>query len=676
MNRLIPHRIIVLACILMLPLAAFAQLPSPTYGWNLGNTLEPPSGEGTWGPAATQNLINAVANAGFNTVRLPVAWDSHANQSTYVIDSAWMARVKQVVDWCVARNLYVIINCHWDNGWLENNITDSVNPTINAKMQSYWTQIANTFKNYDSRLIFAGANEPAVDTAAEMTTLNAYYQTFINAVRATGGNNSTRWLAIQGPSTDIDYTDSLMNTLPTDSASGRLMIEVHYYSPYQFTLMTADADWGKMFYFWGQAYHHATRTDRNANWGEEAYVNSQFEKMRAKFIARGIPVIIGEFQGFKRAVSSDLTGTDYNLHVASRTFFHKTIVDTANSKGLKPIYWDIAGQMFDWTTGATTDADNLRTLVGGAALPPPGTSNLTVSATSLSLGASAGSTTFSITSNVSWTTSDDQSWLTVTPASGSNNATATVTATANTATTSRTGTVTVTGSGITRTITVTQSGVTSSNLTVSTTSLSFGAAAGSASFSITSNVSWTTTDNQSWITVTPASGSNNATATVTVTANTATASRSGTVTVTGGSITRTITVTQAGTTGTTADTYQAESGTIAGGVTIDSNNTGFNGTGFANFPANGGSLTFSNVDGNGGGTKALQIRYALGITSSRTGTITVNGTATNITFAPTGSWTTWNTLTVNITLNNNSTNTIRFASTGSDLGNIDQIIVP
>jgi endoglucanase len=588
MKRLISHRIMLLAWILLLPLAAFAQLPTPTYGWNLGNTLEPPGGEGTWGPAATQNLINAVANAGFNTVRLPVAWDSHANQSTYQIDAAWMARVKQVVDWCVARNLYVIINCHWDNGWLENNITDSVNPTINAKMQSYWTQIATTFRNYDSQLIFAGANEPNVDTAGEMATLNAYYQTFINAVRATGGNNSTRWLAIQGPSTDIDLTDSLMNTLPTDSASGRLIVEVHYYSPYQWTLMTADADWGKMFYFWGQAYHHATRTDRNANWGEEAYVNTQFERMRTKFISRGIPVIIGEFQAFKRAVTSDLTGADHNLHVASRTFFHKTVVDVANSKGLKPIYWDIAGQMFDWNTGAITDSANETALTGGAALPPPGSSNLTVSTSSLSLGAGAGSTTFSITSNVAWTT----------------------------------------------------------------------------------------TDNQSWITVTPASGSNNATATVAVTANTGTAARSGTVTVAGGSITRTITVNQSGTTGTTPDTYQAESATRAGGVTIDTNNAGFNGTGFANFPANGGTLTFNNVDGNGGGTKALQIRYALGAAAARTGTLTINGTATNITFQPTGSWTTWNTLTVNITLNNNATNTIRFASTGADLANIDQIIVP
>jgi len=588
-----------------------------------------------------------------------------------------MARVKQVVDWCVAKNLYVVINCHWDNGWLENNVTGTVDSTINARMNSYWTQIANTFKTYDSKLIFAGANEPAVTTAAQMTTLTTYYQTFINAVRATGGNNSTRWLAIQGPSTDIDYTDTLMNTLPTDSASGRLMVEVHYYSPYQYTLMTADADWGKMFYFWGLAYHHATRTDRNPTWGEEDYVTAEFEKMRVKFVAKGIPVMIGEFQAMKRANSSDLTGTDYNLHVASRTFFHKTIVATANSKGLKPIYWDIAGEMFDWTTGATTDADNKTALTGGAALPPPGsTSNLTVSTSSLLLGAAAGSTTFSITSNVSWTTTDDQTWITVSPAAGSNNSTATVTVTANTATTARSGTITIAGSGITRTIAVTQSGATASNLTVSTTTLSLAAAASSTTFSITSNVSWTTTDDQTWITVTPASGSNNATATVTVTANTATSARTGTITVTGGGITRTIAVSQSGTTATTADTYQAESGTIAGGITIDSNNTGFNGTGFANFPATGGTLTFSNVDGNGGGTKAMQIRYALGATASRTGTLTVNGTATSITFPVTGSWTTWNTLTVNITLNNNATNTIRFASTGTDLGNIDQIIVP
>jgi endoglucanase len=459
-----PKIVIAAACLLMLPLAALSQLPSPTYGWNLGNTLEPPGGEGTWGPPATQSLINGVAAAGFNTVRIPVAWNSHANQSTYQIDATWMARVKQVVDWCYAKNLYVIINSHWDNGWLENNITDSVNSTINAKQQAYWTQIANTFKTYDSHLLFASANEPNADTAAEMSTLLAYHQTFVNAVRATGGNNTTRWLVVQGPNTDIDLTDQLMNTMPSDTTAARLAVEVHFYSPYQFTLMTADADWGKMFYFWGQAYHHPTRIDRNANWGEETYVNDEFEKMRVKFSARGIPVIIGEFEALKRPVSSDLTGADWDRHNASRTFFHKTVLDTANSKGLKPIYWNIPGEMFDWTSGALVDSANKSALTGGSALPPPGSSaTLNVSTTSVSFGSAAASQSVSITSNTSWTVSDNQTWLSVSPTSGSNNGSTSISVTANTSTSSRTGAVTISGGGITRTVNVAQSGTTATS---------------------------------------------------------------------------------------------------------------------------------------------------------------------------------------------------------------------
>jgi rhamnogalacturonan endolyase len=135
-------------------------------------------------------------------------------------------------------------------------------------------------------------------------------------------------------------------------------------------------------------------------------------------------------------------------------------------------------------------------------------------------------------------------------------------------------------------------------------------------------------------------------------------------------------ITYVGGTAPSSDTYQAESATISGGVTVDSNNAGFNGTGFLNFPMTGGTATFNNVDGNGGGTKSLAIRYANGGTTSRTGNLVVNGTTMSVTFAPSGSWTTWVTLNVNVTLNNNSTNTIQLASTGSDLGNIDQITVP
>jgi endoglucanase len=399
MNTRCFHRIVAsIALLAMLPATAWAQLPTPTYGWNLGNTLEPPNGEGTWGPAATQTLINAVAGSGFNTIRLPVAWDSHANPSTSVIDPAWMARVKQVVDWCYAKNLSVIINCHWDGGWLENHITATVNPTIDAKMQSYWTQIATAFAGYDDRLLFAGANEPNCDTAAEWVTLRSYYNTFISAVRATGGNNASRWLVVQGPNTNIDLTYDLVNALPTDSAIGRLMVEVHYY-PWRWTLMAEDAWWGKMFYFWGQGYHSPSMVDRNSTAEEEAYTDEQFQKMATKFVSKGVPVILGEWGAMKRTGYPDLTGTELDRHLASRTYYSKFVTQKANALGLKPIWWDAGGTgsntmwLFDRSTAAVIDPDNLRALTGGAALPPPfsGTPNSgTAHLVNVSIRATAG----------------------------------------------------------------------------------------------------------------------------------------------------------------------------------------------------------------------------------------------------------------------------------------------
>ena len=360
----------------MFPLCASAQLPTPSYGWNLGDTMEPPCGVGCWSPLPTPALINAVANAGFNTSRIPCAWDSHANQSTYQIDTNYMAQVKQVVDWCVSNHLYIIVNDHWDDGWLENNIGTSVNPTINAKMNSYWSQIATAFAGYDNHLLFAGANEPNASTAAQMSTLRSYYNTFISAVRATGGNNTNRWLVVEGPDTDIDTTSSLMNTLPTDPTPGRLMVEIHYYSPYNFCLMTSDQSWGDMFYFWGAAYHSATLPIRNPTWGEEAYVDTEFQKMTTKFVNQGIPVMLGEFGSIKRTTAAypDLTAAYVYLHLASRTYFDQYVVDSAISHGIHPFYWDTPGdaQLFDWTSGAVSDPDGVRALTGGAALPPPG----------------------------------------------------------------------------------------------------------------------------------------------------------------------------------------------------------------------------------------------------------------------------------------------------------------
>jgi hypothetical protein len=331
--------------------------------------MEPPGGIGSWGPPPTRALIDAVAKAGFNVVRIPCAWDSHANQTTHQIDPAYMARVKQVVDWCYGKGLYVIINDHWDDGWLENNIGATVDPTIDAKMNSYWTQIATAFAPYGNRLLFAAANEPNVKTAAQMSTLLAYYQTFVNAVRGANGNNRSRWLVVQGANADFDKTDALMNSLPNDPTPGRLMVEAHYYGPFQFTLMSSDASWGKMFYFWGQGYHSTTDPSRNATWGEETDLDAEFQKMYAKFASKGIPVLLGEFRAAKRA---NLTGADRALNDASTTYWDKYVVDSAHSHGMYPICWDTPGPLFDWTTGKVEDQSTIEALTGGPALPPPG----------------------------------------------------------------------------------------------------------------------------------------------------------------------------------------------------------------------------------------------------------------------------------------------------------------
>ncbi len=167
---------ILLGLIFTTPL--FSQLPSASeiarkmkIGWNIVNTLEVPinniNAETGWGnPKVNQTLITAVCNAGFNTIRIPCAWDSHANKSTMEIDTAWLRRVSEVVNYCYAKNMYVIINCHWDNGWLENNVTEAMKDSVNKRQRAYWTQIANYFKDYDEHLLFAGANEPNVDSAA------------------------------------------------------------------------------------------------------------------------------------------------------------------------------------------------------------------------------------------------------------------------------------------------------------------------------------------------------------------------------------------------------------------------------------------------------------------------------------------------------------------------------
>ena len=307
-------------------------------GWNLGNTLEAIGGETFWGnPKTSVQLIQLVKQSGFKAVRLPSSWDQYADQKTGKISDTWMNRVKEVVQYCVDNGLYVVLNIHWDGGWLDGNINADKQAQVIAKQKAYWEQIATQLRDFDEHLMFASANEPPVRNEAEMAILLSYHQSFVNAVRATGGKNAYRVLVVQGPGTDIDLTYKLMNAMPVDTVAKRMVAEVHFYGPSQFGLLTEDASWGKMFYYWGANYHSATDPARNASWGEEAWVDDEFASMKRKFIDQGIPVILGEFGAIRRTT---LTGDNLTLHLNARAYYLNYVARKAAANGLVPFYWD------------------------------------------------------------------------------------------------------------------------------------------------------------------------------------------------------------------------------------------------------------------------------------------------------------------------------------------------
>ena len=329
-------------------------------GWNLGNTLE---GGGTdnvytnngglgaekaWqGTTTTQAIIDFVAAQGFKSVRIPASWVmGHIIDAVELtIDPVWMNRVKEIVDYCINDGLYVLLNDHWDGGWIQGTFKQDISePTVAAnceKMKKLWTQIAEAFKDYDEHLLFAGLNEPEAEKEEQIKALMTYEQAFIDAVRATGGNNATRTLVVQGPNTSIELSSQYVDMSKfEDTASKALMIEVHYYSPPQFTGVWEGPNGDEPFYFWGAANHvpSGNYTKYNSTWGEEAYVREQFQMMKEAFVDKGYPVILGEYGANWREFSNN---SIQKKHDASLWLFHKTINEEAIKRGIIPYVWDI-----------------------------------------------------------------------------------------------------------------------------------------------------------------------------------------------------------------------------------------------------------------------------------------------------------------------------------------------
>ena len=390
--------------------AAFAlpkasELVAPMgMGYNIGNTMEVPENPTGWGnPLPTAGYIKAIKAAGFNTVRIPCAWYSHsdalakdiaanggtADNDTYThvgkdasftnptIDAAWLAQVKEVVDMIIAEGMYVVLNSHWDEGWLEDRVFDgTANPrsgagnitnssaTTKARQAAYWKQIATYFKDYDEHLLFAGANEPGVNDPwngtqwefdnTRMQVLKGYYDAFITSVRNAGGNNATRTLIVQAPRTEMDMASMLNQNWPTDPAgAGYMMAEVHYY-PYQYSLMTKDEDWGTQFYYYTGL---ESTTDKTHNMGWNVYTNSidnsalgtpnqikkAFGELKTMFCDKGIPVIIGELGAIKR--TGQITdAANLKLHLQGRALFYGEVAKNAKANGIVPYVWDTGAE--------------------------------------------------------------------------------------------------------------------------------------------------------------------------------------------------------------------------------------------------------------------------------------------------------------------------------------------
>ena len=263
-------------------------------GTNIGNTLEnTKTWETGWGnPRITKAYIQKLAALGFRTVRLPVAWDAYAHHGR--IDADKLARVGEIVDWVSQAGMFCVVNIHWDGGWIDSDDKKRFAKTYHTfsaeaerKYRSYWSQIAGHFADRDQHVIFEGLNEETdfSGTGSEekaYATLAHVNQLFIDTVRKSGGNNATRLLIITGYSTDILKTTDGRFSLPTDTVPHRLLLSVHYYTPWAFAGMDRDDGGQKMQPTWGSE-------------ADIAELNRLFDRMGDFSHRKDIPVFLGEF---------------------------------------------------------------------------------------------------------------------------------------------------------------------------------------------------------------------------------------------------------------------------------------------------------------------------------------------------------------------------------------------
>ena len=338
------------------PYPTAQQWNKDVVGWNLGNQFEcsarnqngesieigNPDGsidaETAWGnPVVTEAMIQAVKKAGFNAIRIPIRWQCHITDAqTMSIDPAWIARIKQVVGWCLDNDLKVIINAHHEK-WLESRPTNEYKDENCKRLELLWKNIASEFAYYDSRLAFAGTNEVHISgnwgepTAENLEVQNAYNQKFVDAVRATGGNNAKRHLILQtyvcNPWFGINNGDFKIPQDVPGNDNNYMSVEFHYYQPWSYA---GYPDTGDRYDYWGDAYKDAGKTPAD----NEKTMTDFFDRVVNTWSSQGLGIVIGEWGVTNRDNSNP--GKVYE----NMKYYCNFLTKEAHDRGFSTFVWD------------------------------------------------------------------------------------------------------------------------------------------------------------------------------------------------------------------------------------------------------------------------------------------------------------------------------------------------
>lgn len=331
-------------------------------GINLGNTFDAFGdwvdkwGDGSvesyvtcWGsPVITQEMIQGYADEGFGVLRIPVHWFNLMGDD-YTISADYLAAVKQVVQWALDAEMYVIVNIHHDEDGLFAGFPTNREASLSAYVK-IWSQLAEAFRDYDHRVVLESLNEEGcwdgvwnrwgtdAGKAEAYQILFEINQAFVDTIRGSGGNNERRHLLLAGYATGITETCDAMFRMPEDPAN-RCAVSVHYYTPPGFAILEEDASWGKATATWGT----------EADFAElEAYMNM----LQATFVDNGIPVIVGEYG----CPSNNKERESVRLYLSS-------VCAAIYERNMCPILWDVAGAHYDRNTYKMIDRELIASLI-------------------------------------------------------------------------------------------------------------------------------------------------------------------------------------------------------------------------------------------------------------------------------------------------------------------------